>query len=119
MFPKTGKKLPRGPQGYSKDDEFRQAVSTALKSELGATHQAIKTVMRWTGASERTVKHWFAASHSPSGHHLVAMARHSDEVLMCFLLAADRSQLSVALQWVSLRSMLMDLVETIDSQSAD
>jgi len=117
MLPKKGKILPRGSNGFGNDIAFRIAVATALKSELGTTHQAIKTVMRWTGASERTVKHWFAASHCPRGHHLVAIARHSDAVLMCFLVAADRSQLSIGMQWVSVRSMLVSLVETIDAHS--
>ena len=35
---------------------YRQAIADALRRELGPTHQAIKTVMRWTGASERTAK---------------------------------------------------------------
>lgn len=115
MFPKKGKKLHRGQQGPGKDEEFRQAVAKALKSELGTTHQAIKTVMRWTGASERTVKHWFAGSHGPSGHHLVAIARHSDAVLMCFLTAAGRSQLSVGIRWSSIRPMLVELLNATDA----
>ncbi|PRD43141.1 hypothetical protein C5748_13125 [Phyllobacterium phragmitis] len=118
MFPKKGKKLHRGPQRQGRDDEFRQAVAAALKNELGTTHQATKTVMRWTGASERTVKHWFAASHAPSGYHLVAIARHSDAVLMCFLLAAGRPQLSVGLRWNSVRPMLVELLNAIDTNGA-
>jgi hypothetical protein len=115
MFPKKGKKLHRGWQGPVKDDEFRQAVASALKDELGSTHQAIKTVMNWTGASERTVKHWFAGSHGPSGHHLAAIARYSDAVMMCFLLAADRSQLSIGMRWNGIRPMLVELLNAIDS----
>lgn len=30
---------------------YRKAVAAALRAELGPTHQAIKTAMRWTGAS--------------------------------------------------------------------
>jgi hypothetical protein len=71
--------------------------------------------MRWTNASERTVKHWFAGTHGPSGDHLVTLARYSDAVLMCFLLAAGRPQLSVGMKWVSIRPMLMDLVHAIDT----
>lgn len=118
MFPKMGKKLHRDQQGQGRDDEFRQAVAAALKSDLGTTHQAIKSVMKWTGASERTVKHWFAGSHGPSGRHLAAIARHSDAVLMCFLLAAGRSQLSVGMQWSSIRPMLVELLEAIDNHDA-
>lgn len=114
MFPKMGKKLHEGRGG---DDEFRHAVAEALRRELGTTHQAIKTVMRWTNASERTVKHWFAGTHGPSGYHLVTLACHSDAVLTCFLLAAGRPQLFVGLKWASIRPMLMDIVHTIDAFS--
>jgi hypothetical protein len=52
MLPKTGIVLPKaevlGP--------YAQAIAYALKAELGPTHQAVKTVMGWTGAGERTVK---------------------------------------------------------------
>lgn len=39
---------------------YREAVAAALRTELGQTHQAIKTAMRWTGASERAVKYWLS-----------------------------------------------------------
>lgn len=117
MLPKKGKKLPSELRGLDGDDNFRQAVAIALANELGATHQATKTVMQWTGASERTVKHWFAATHSPSGHHLAAISRHSDAVLMCFLLAAGRSHLSVGMRWASIRPMLVDLLAEMDTYS--
>ena len=88
MFPKRGKELHRGTLGSGVDAEFEQAIAAALKGELGSTHRAIKTVMGWTGASERTVKHWFAGTHGPSGQYLIALARHSDAVMMYFLVAA-------------------------------
>lgn len=97
------------------ESEFRHAVSTALRSELGSTHRAIKTVMRWTGANERTVKHWFAGRHSPSSHHLAAISRHSDEVLMCFLVAANRPHLSVNMEWVNVKTKLERLIQEIDA----
>jgi hypothetical protein len=114
MFPNKGKELPRGPRGPEGSVEFEQAIATALKSELGSTHQAIKTVMRWTGASERTVKHWFAGTHGPSGQHLIALARHSHAVLTYILVAANRPSLSLGSRLVRIRTMLLELVETID-----
>ena len=51
---------------------YRKAVAAALRAELGLTHQAIKTAMRWTGASERTVKYWLSGERGPSGEHLIA-----------------------------------------------
>lgn len=108
MLPKKGKKLHRAGK------DFGRTVAVALKSELGTTHQAIKTVMRWTGASERTVKHWFAGTHGPSGQHLVALAGHSDAVFTRFLQAANRHSSLVSVQLISVRSKALELVETID-----
>jgi hypothetical protein len=115
MIPKKGKELHRGPRKSGIDGEFEKAIAAALKGELGSTHRAVKTVMRWTGASERSVKHWFAATHGPNGRNLIALARHSDAVLMYFLVAANRSSLSVGIQLVSVRMKLQELVETIDA----
>lgn len=70
--------------------DYRAAVAMALHAELGSTHRAIKSAMRWTGASERTVKYWFAGERGPSGEHLVSLARHSDAVLVLLLTMADR-----------------------------
>lgn len=69
---------------------YRTAVAAALRAELGPTHQAIKTVMRWTGASERTVKYWLSGERGPSGEHLIRLARHSDAVLIIILSMAER-----------------------------
>ncbi|ARC89448.1 hypothetical protein [Rhodovulum sp. MB263] len=69
---------------------YRAAMAMALQAELGSTHRAIKSAMRWTGASERTVKYWFAGERGPSGEHLVSLARHSDAVLTALLALSDR-----------------------------
>lgn len=71
-------------------DDYRTAMAMALHAELGSTHRAIKSAMRWTGASERAVKYWFAGERGPSGEHLVSLARHSDAVLIVLLKMADR-----------------------------
>lgn len=70
--------------------DYRSAIAAALRDELGSTHRAIKTAMRWTGASERTVKYWIAGERGPSGEHLIALARHSDMVFHMVLMLADR-----------------------------
>jgi hypothetical protein len=117
MFPKTGNEFPRQPRGLG-DGEFEQAIAAALVSELGLTHRAVKTVMRWTGANERTVKHWFAGTHGPNGQHLIALARHSDAVVVYFLLAADRPNLSLGVGLLTVRGQLYELVEAIDGWTA-
>lgn len=70
--------------------DYRTAIAAALRDELGLTHRAVKTAMRWTGASERTVNYWIAGECGPSGEHLIALARHSDIVFHMVLLLADR-----------------------------
>lgn len=69
---------------------YRKAIADALRRELGPTHQAIKTVMRWTGASERTAKYWLSGERGPSGEHLILLAQHSDAALITILTMAGR-----------------------------
>ena len=69
---------------------YRKAIADALRRELVPTHQAIKTVMRWTGASERTAKYWLSGERGPSGEHLIRLAQHSDAVLITILTMAER-----------------------------
>ncbi|MFO1174963.1 MAG: XRE family transcriptional regulator [Paracoccaceae bacterium] len=69
---------------------YRAAIALALHAELGSTHRAIKTAMRWTDASERTVKYWFAGERGPSGEHLISLARHSDAIVLVLLALAER-----------------------------
>ena len=71
-------------------EAYRKAIADALRRELGPTHQAIKTVMRWTGASERTAKYWLSGERGPSGEHLIRLAQHSDAVLITILIMAER-----------------------------
>jgi hypothetical protein len=78
MFPKTGRKIPPSSDGPS--DDYASSIAGALKAELGNSHQAIKTLMRWTGANERTTKNWLSGSNGPSGEHLLEIMRNSDLV---------------------------------------
>lgn len=78
MFPKTGKKFPV--DVGSSSSTYAALIADVLKSELGNTHQAHKTLMRWTGANERTAKNWLSGSNGPSGEHLLQLMRSSDRV---------------------------------------
>ena len=81
MRTKTGTFVPKtGTNVHLEADvaDYRTAIAAALRDELGLTHRAVKTAMRWTGASERTVKYWIAGERGPSGEHLIALARNSD-----------------------------------------
>ena len=91
MFPKKGNKLHGQRQETESGLQFNCAIADALRRELGPTHQAAKTIMRWTGTSERTAKHWLSGTHGPSGMHLIQLVRHSDEMLRTILLLSGRS----------------------------
>ena len=54
-------------------------------------HAGIEVVVQLTGANERTVRNWFEAKNGPSGELLVALCRHSDEVLATVLRLAGRA----------------------------
>ncbi len=116
MLPKKGKVLPKGSRGKRAGVDFNEKIAAALRAELGSTHSAVKTVMRWTGASERTVKNWLVGTHGPSGDHFVALVRHSDEVLKALLTMAGRDSVVVAVKVADIRRKLLETVEFIDEQ---
>lgn len=92
-FPKMGKVFhPPVPAKSSRRarGQYAVVVAGALRDEVGETHNAIKTIVKWTGASERTVKNWLAGTSGPSGEHLISLARHSDEIFATLLLLAGR-----------------------------
>jgi hypothetical protein len=105
MFPKKGKSFPC----------VRSLVAAELQKELGNTHQAVKTVMRWTGANERTVKNWLAGRYGPSGDHLIHLFRYSDMVLDAVLRQAGREQAITVKGLVSLRKALAAALMQIDA----
>jgi hypothetical protein len=116
MFPKKGNELHRLVQSSGSNVRLGPTIAAALKAELGSTHQAVKTVLRWTGASERTVKHWFAGTHSPSGEHLVALMRNSDAIMIAVLRMADREPAIIGIKILAVRDKLLEVVDWIDGQ---
>ena len=70
-------------------------------------------VASWTGANEKTVKNWFSGTYGPSGVHLVALARHSDEVLFTFLSMAGREDLMVATKLEAAEEAVAELLEAV------
>lgn len=112
-LPKKGNPLHRGRRNGVPDLDYASAIAGALRQDLGTTHQAVKTVMRWTGASERTVKYWFAGVGGPSGEHLIALATHSDFVLRVILQLAGRQQYEGALRLLQARDALAEILEAI------
>jgi hypothetical protein len=94
--------------------EFAHAVAEALRSEYEGNSSAVKRVALLTGANERTVKNWFDASNAPSGHHLVMLARHSNQVLGVFLILAGRTDSLVPLQVATARAALVRALGALD-----
>ena len=93
---------------------FAEAMATALQREYGATHAAVKTVVSLTGANERTVKNWFAAKNGPGGEFLVALCRHSYEVLETFLAMAGRESHVKATKIVDATNKLREILVLLD-----
>ncbi len=114
MFPKKGNVFPNADGEARLEVNYRQTIAVALRRELGDTHRAVKTTMRWTGASERTAKNWIAGSHGPSGEHLISLMRHSDEVLVGLLTLTGRGEAIVALRLVEMRDRLEEIRHLID-----
>jgi len=113
-LPKTGNELHRRAEKIDAHGDYAEVIAAALRQELGLTHQAIKSAMRWTGASERTVKYWFAGAGGPSGDHLIALARHSDVVLSVVLERAGRSNHVGEFRLVEARDVLERALQSID-----
>lgn len=108
MFTKTG-------NSFLEPKEYAAGVAKALRNELGDTHQATKTLMRWTNANERTVKNWLAGTCGPRGEHLVALVRHSDAVLAEFLMMANRQHAVTTIELPRLRQKLQSAIDGIDA----
>src|SRR5579862_587811 len=97
---------------------FAHAIAAALHREYGPTHAAVKTVVALTGANERAVKNWFAAKNAPSGEFVVALCRHSDEVLETLLLMAGREQQLKAKKVADAMNRLREILVLLDELQA-
>lgn len=123
-FPKKGKFFPKenrytGNGGNETDGCFVDEIASALRRSLGDSRAGVKTVASWTGANEKTVKNWFAGKYGPSGVHLVALARHSDEVLGTFLTMAGRENLMVATKLVAAERAIAELLVEVRRLNGD
>jgi hypothetical protein len=114
MLPKKGKKFPKRDGQGSAALNYAGAVASALQAELGDTHQATKTVMRWTGACERTAKNWLSGTRGPAGEHLIELLRNSDSVLEAILRLAKRESSSRVIDLFDARARLLKMVKRFD-----
>lgn len=114
MFPKTGTVLPNASSRSDQAAIYARMVSAALRKDLGETHRATKTLMRWTGASERTVRNWLMGSKGPSGEHLVALLRHSQTLLEVVLGYVGRDRNIAVSRLIAAREGLRELLGFMD-----
>lgn len=112
MLPKKGREVL---SRITAKQIYAGAVADALRTELGQSHRATKTLMRWTGASDRTAKNWLSGTCGPSGDHLVNLARESDTVLAALLGLAGRHQHVVGVELLAIRERLLATLELIDT----
>ena len=117
-FPKKGKFFPKengynGKADHQTNGGFADEIASALKRSLGNSRAGVKTVAGWTGANEKTVKNWFSGTYGPSGMHLIALVRHSDEVLCTFLSMAGREDLMVAIKLAGAEEAISDLLDAV------
>lgn len=110
-FPKEGKVLPRAIE----EAAYALAIAGALRAGVGETHQAVKTVARWTGANERTVKNWFSGACGPSGAHLLCLMQRSDQVLETVLRLSGRQQVIAISKLAVARDKLAEIVTLLDT----
>ncbi len=116
MFPKKGNSFPGGNDRENGSQNYSAMIATALRAELGTSHRATKTVMRWTGASERMVKHWFAARHGPSGKYLIVLLRECDAVFDAVLSDAGRRDMMASARFWAARDAMVEVMELAERE---
>jgi hypothetical protein len=121
-FPKKGKFFPgrdgrNGSSGSEPPDVtcFSAEIAAALDRALGSAPAKVKIAAGWTGANERTAKNWFSGRYGPSGEHLVALARNSDEVFSVFLAMAGRPEQLAAAKLMEPENVLSNALTAVRS----
>lgn len=112
MFRKRGSRFPGA--ANAERPCYASSIADALRTELGQSHRATKTLMRWTGASDRTAKNWLSGCCGPSGSHLIELARESDSVLAMILGLAGRNQHMVGADLLAIRTALVSATDLIN-----
>ena len=98
---------------------FAEAIAGALHREYDQRHAGVKTVVTLTGANERAVRNWFDAKNGPNGEFLIALCRHSDQVLDTVLLLAGRTEHVRARNLVAATAKLREMLRVIDELGQD
>jgi hypothetical protein len=90
-FPKRGNSL-HLTADLDLSGSYEGLIASALRRELGGSHKAVKTLMRWTGASARTSKNWLSGAVGPNGLHLILLMTWSDGVFDVALKLSKRDR---------------------------
>ncbi|MDH7639965.1 hypothetical protein [Sphingomonas oryzagri] len=90
-LPGMDRKLPHPPLGG--DADLSLEIAAALRREFGDLPATVKRIAQLANARERTVKNWLAGNNGPCGDKLVALMRHSDQVLEVVLRLSGRADL--------------------------
>lgn len=112
MVPKSGSQL-RDLAFSLSESVLATQIGEALRSELGASRRATKTVMRWTGVSDRSAQAWLHGRASPSGLHLVTLAAHSNSVMSTLLKLTGRGELEIGLRLKEIEADLERLLSLV------
>ena len=114
MFPKKGNSFPSRSQATENEVSYATAISLALRSELGGSNRAVKTIGQWTTANERTIKNWLAGTSGARGQHLIDVIRHSDAALSAVLCLAGRREAVTVVNLEELRGRLAESLVELD-----
>jgi len=99
------------------DSALADQIGEVLRTELGATRRATKTVMRWTGVSDNTARSWLNGKVSPSGLHLLELAAHSQPIMVLFLEVTGHGDLEIGLRLQEIEDVLEEALERVRSIS--
>ena len=94
-------------------------MSEALRIDLGQTHRAAKTLMKWTGASEKSAKNWLCGTFAPSGHNLVCIMRESETVFRTILRLSRRESVAVTVDLIEARAALSRALRALEALPLD
>jgi len=111
-FQKMGNSLPL--RNSNEKLSYEALIAAALRRELGGSHRAVKTLIRWTGASERTAKNWLSAATGPNGEHLVLLLGFSDEVFETILARTNRRKSLPSDRVAGARMLLADALSLLN-----
>lgn len=93
--------------------EFARAIGTALRSELGSSRRATKSVMGWANVSDRTARKWLQGSGCPDGHNLVALCGNCRAVMTVALQVSGYGSVGVLVDLRNVEATLVGALQAV------